>query len=173
MALEAARVEAFAFKRAKFGGALSCAPAPLVFPSPASGCGEVQNEHEVKGRVAIVPRGGCFFADKVRIMQEAQAVGVIVVNTPGSPLVAMPAGDLPVHDLSIPAVMVPHAAGAALERAVKRQHQRAQAQAHAQARESAGDGQHTLLASVQPRQAAPCSVNTLGGCCPAPVLPAP
>ena len=64
--------------------ARSRAHQPRSFPSPASGCGEVQNEHEVKGRVAIVPRGGCFFADKVRIMQEAQAVGVIVVNTPGA-----------------------------------------------------------------------------------------
>ena len=82
---------------------------------------------------------------------------------------AMPAGDLPVHDLSIPAVMVPHAAGAALERAVKRQHQRAQAQARA------GVGRRRpphLLASTA-AAAAPCSVDTLGGCCPAPVLPAP
>eukprot|EP00937_MAST-01D_sp_MAST-1D-sp2_P004856 g4856.t1 len=181
-----AAVASFPFVKAKFGGELHCDPRPLALPVPASGCGEVQNDAEVRGRVAVVRRGGCFFAEKARNMQEAQAAGVVVVNSEGSALVAMPAGELPVHDLSISAIMVPHAAGAALENLVRQ----AQAAARDEAKREEGvasiaedrgdllkaaepsaldhDQPHPaalVLPHVQPRADARCVQSMPGGCC--------
>jgi hypothetical protein len=42
----------------------------------------------------------------VRNLQEAQAKGVIIINTANSAMMHMPSGDLPVHDLKISAVLI-------------------------------------------------------------------
>ena len=162
----------FAFSLSSFGGKLGCAPMPLVLASPEDGCGQVLNEAEVKGKVAMVLRGGCFFAEKVRNLQEAQAAGVIVVNTKGSPLMPMPAGELPVHDLKIPAVLVEHAAWAPVKRAVHTAAAAASVARWQQLDEPGADDGATVPSTlyVQPRQAQLCSAHTVGGCCPWAIL---
>lgn len=64
----------------------------------------------VKGRVAVVARGVCDFSEKVTLMQEAGAVGVIVVNSEsdGNQLATMKRNDskLAGPAITIPSVMI-------------------------------------------------------------------
>jgi hypothetical protein len=55
-------------------------------PTTLDGCSEIQNASEVAGNIALVDRGTCGFAVKVRNCQDAGAIAVIVANVaPGSP----------------------------------------------------------------------------------------
>ena len=64
----------------------------------------------IKGRVAVVARGVCDFSQKVTLMQDAGAVGVIVVNSEkdGETLAMMKRNDSKVaaKQISIPSVMI-------------------------------------------------------------------
>lgn len=52
----------------------------LVHVIPEDTCTHVENPTKVSGAVAMVRRGGCSFFQKVRIAEEAGAIGVIVIN---------------------------------------------------------------------------------------------
>lgn len=61
---------------------------PLALPSgAATGCTPQDWEGvETAGRIALLTRGGCTFADKARVAGEAGAVGLVVHNTTTGPL---------------------------------------------------------------------------------------
>lgn len=90
--------QVFEFLTAAFGGMppVSEGSAACVLhrlSNPADGCTELQTQ--VHGMWAVVERGGCSFVEKVRNVQRAGAVGVIVLNNEHG-LVHMPAGELPI-----------------------------------------------------------------------------
>jgi hypothetical protein len=138
------------FHVAAFGAKCGCIPLEVVLADPIDACGMVDNELLVKGKVAVVRRGACFYAEKVRNLQEAQAVGVVVINTEGSPSIHMPSGHLPVHDLKIPALMIGYDDGRRLIELL--------------------GGQDVLQGAMkvqaQPTTGAVCSRYVKGGCCP-------
>ena len=68
-----------------------------------NGCETILNANELNGKIALIDRGLCNYAIKVKIAQDAGAIGVIVVqNGSGGPL-AMPGSD---PSIIIPSVMV-------------------------------------------------------------------
>lgn len=139
----------FGFHVAKFGGTWLCSPRNLVLAEPRDGCSAVLNEAELRGKVAVVLRGGCFYASKARMLQEAGAVGMVLVNDPGSDLLHMPAGDLPVQDLYIPSMMISATAGKAIQDVLEQNTQ-----------------QSRVVAWPSTAAASSCSSHLLGGCCP-------
>ena len=79
--------------------------ATVVYTEPSDACNAIQNSGALKGKIALVDRGTCFFSDKVRALQNVGAVGVIVVNNvPGAPILM--AGSGTTTDIKIPAVMI-------------------------------------------------------------------
>jgi hypothetical protein len=83
--------------------------------------GEMKQEskkNRFKGKIVLVQRGKCSFADKVRRVQEAGGIAVVVGdNTPSSGLLTMYAkGIIPItadvgdtSDITIPSTFIPHA----------------------------------------------------------------
>ncbi len=66
------------------------ATAPLsgdvVVAAPLEGCGALTNAADVAGKVALISRGTCAFADKAVNAQQAGAIAVLIVNNaPGDP----------------------------------------------------------------------------------------
>lgn len=84
----------YAAANAAFGPQLSTTPiqADLVEVNDGTananrGCSALQNAAQVKGKIALVERGGCNFTVKVQNAQDAGAIAVIVVNNQaGSPI---------------------------------------------------------------------------------------
>ncbi|AGP37953.1 M36 family metallopeptidase [Sorangium cellulosum] len=77
-------------------------------------CGPITSD--VAGKVALVDRGGCAFAEKARNAQEAGAVGVIIANNRESDGAPRLAGDDP--DVTTPAQSVSLEDGGALKAAL-------------------------------------------------------
>ncbi|GAU94660.1 hypothetical protein RvY_06391-2 [Ramazzottius varieornatus] len=82
---------------------------------PVEGCvGGSQGLEELEGKVAVVMRGGCMFSDKARVVEEAGAIAMVVLdNKAGSSFKAGPpfamSGDPHSHGLkaiTIPAVFL-------------------------------------------------------------------
>ena len=67
--------------------------------------------NSLKGKVAVVDRGTCTFVTKAKVVQDAGAVGMILVNNSPTPMGAMGGDDATVV---IPAASVSQADGAAL-----------------------------------------------------------
>ena len=94
--------------------------ARVVATQPANACrdgdaGLVTNGADLKGRIALIDRGTCFFSSKVRAAQQAGAVAVVMVNNvDGSPIPMAGSGDT--SDIRIPAVMISRTDGAILRR---------------------------------------------------------
>ena len=42
---------------------------------------EITNEHQVRGNIVYIKRGGCSFTKKARMAQKAGAVGMVVANS--------------------------------------------------------------------------------------------
>ncbi|MBM3881796.1 MAG: hypothetical protein FJ387_19075 [Verrucomicrobia bacterium] len=83
--------------------------AGLVYVEPNLACGTLLNAGALRGRVALVDRGTCFFTDKVRRVQDAGALAVVMVNNqPGAPIVM--GGDS--AGIRIPGVMISQGDGA-------------------------------------------------------------
>ncbi|MBM3850154.1 MAG: hypothetical protein FJ396_08190 [Verrucomicrobia bacterium] len=92
----------------------------VVATQPANACrdgdnGLVTNTNELRGRIALIDRGTCFFTSKVRAAQQAGAVAVVMVNNvDGSPIPMGASGDT--SDIRIPGVMISRTDGAILKR---------------------------------------------------------
>lgn len=72
------------------------------------------NAGDVAGKIAVIDRGACGFAVKVRNAQANGAVGVVVVNNvPG--VQDMANGTPPITDITIPAVLVSNGDGARIK----------------------------------------------------------
>jgi hypothetical protein len=83
--------------------------------SPRLGCQPFVNEAAMGGRIAVVDRGGCTFAVKVKNAQNAGAFGVVIVNNePGPPI---PIGGTD-SSIVIPVVMIRQDDGARLVQAL-------------------------------------------------------
>jgi subtilisin family serine protease len=87
----------------------------VAYVRPNLACSAITNVAEITNRIALIDRGVCFFADKVRAAQRAGAIAVIVVNNvQGPPFPMGGVGDT--SDIRIPGVMISEADGAILKR---------------------------------------------------------
>ena len=75
----------------------------IVYADPPQACETLKNAGAVKGHIAMIDRGVCFFLDKIKRAKEAGARAVIVVNNEGGPPIAM---GTPGGTVDIPAVMI-------------------------------------------------------------------
>ncbi|RAL25570.1 S8 family serine peptidase [Thermoflavimicrobium daqui] len=82
--------------------------APLAIVSEDSGLGCNPLSGDVKGKVAVVKRGGCTFTDKAKNAQDKGAVGVIIVNNAAGDPASMSVEDM----IKIPTLMVSDKDGA-------------------------------------------------------------
>jgi subtilisin family serine protease len=90
---------------------------PVTYAEPADACGSITNAAGIKGKIALIDRGTCFFSDKVQAVQEAGAVAAVVVNNePGDPFVMGSAG--PDYHITIPAIMIGQSDGLVLKAAL-------------------------------------------------------
>lgn len=83
--------------------------------SVTDGCQEpFSNASAVNGKVALIDRGNCSFRTKVRNAQNSGAIGVVIINNSPAPPSKM--GDDPTvpEAITIPALMVSQADGAAM-----------------------------------------------------------
>ena len=53
--------------------------------NPLLGCGEAQNASDLAGKVALIERGECLFAQKFQRAQDAGAIGVVLFNDTRDP----------------------------------------------------------------------------------------
>ncbi len=112
LAGEYAMVEGVFTRPIAQGGILS---AQLVQALPYSGCqdgnnGLITNRTALKGKIALMNRGTCFFVQKIREAQAAGAVAVVMVNNvDGFPIPMGGSGDT--SDIKIPGVMISKANG--------------------------------------------------------------
>jgi hypothetical protein len=83
--------------------------------SPTDGCEPFQND--VTDQIVLIDRGSCSFKAKVVNAEMAGAVGVLVANTEGQPLVNMSDGE-PLGPTSVPSLLIPYTDGVALKEAL-------------------------------------------------------
>ncbi len=70
---------------------------------PERACSPLINAQALRGKIALLSRGDCLFTEKVKRVQDAGAIGVIVGNNePGPPIVM--GGDDP--SINIPSIMI-------------------------------------------------------------------
>jgi hypothetical protein len=93
--------------------------AQLAPPDSGLGCAafNAMNQQAVNGKIALIDRGVCTFAIKVKNAQDAGAIGVIIAdNAAGSPPAGMGGAD---PTISIPAVRITQADANLLKNALK------------------------------------------------------
>jgi hypothetical protein len=80
------------------------------------GCASLVNADSVKGKIAVITRGGtgCTYQTKVLYAQEAGAVGVVMINTSNTVLAMTGAGT----GINIPAVMISSSNGTIFKNAI-------------------------------------------------------
>lgn len=81
----------------------------------SDGCESISNAVDLAGKIALVDRGLCTFVIKVQALQDAGALAVIVVNNVGGGPIMMGGTS---SDITIPAVMISQADGAAMKAAL-------------------------------------------------------
>ena len=94
--------------QAAFGAPLTSITGNLVLvndgtASPSEGCNALTNGSAISGNIAVIERGSCTFASKVKNAENAGAIAVLVINNvTGSPII-MGGGDYTIY---IPAIMI-------------------------------------------------------------------
>jgi hypothetical protein len=79
----------------------------LVRCNPPLANKEITNEHQVRGNVVYIKRGGCSFTKKARMAQKAGAVGMVVANSDRETFGMSYTDDgEPFDTISIPCVMI-------------------------------------------------------------------
>jgi extracellular elastinolytic metalloproteinase len=66
-------------------------------------CGELSNEADISGKIAVIDRGTCSFVIKVKKVQDLGAIAAIVINNDAGSPIPMGGSD---NTITIPAVMV-------------------------------------------------------------------
>jgi len=99
--------------QAAFGSPLTSITGNLVLVSdgtgsPTEGCFALTNGGAVSGNIAVIERGSCTFASKVKNAENAGAIAVLVINNVAGPPIIMGGGDYTIY---IPAVMISQADG--------------------------------------------------------------
>lgn len=79
----------------------------------SNGCGTFSNAAALAGKIALIDRGGCNFAPKIKNVQNAGAIAVIVVNNASNPVLSTMTGTD--TTITIPAVMISQADGNTLK----------------------------------------------------------
>ena len=88
--------------------------------SPTQACREIVNASEIAGKIAIVDRGLCDFSRKAYNVQQAGAIGCIIVNVPGvnggsgEEVIPMGAGDN-ATEVIIPSIFIKTSDGNAIK----------------------------------------------------------
>jgi extracellular elastinolytic metalloproteinase len=120
--------DSFSAGQAQFGPALGAAgptgevvraldPVEGAEYTSTDACSPLTNAAEVAGRVALVDRGVCLFAEKVRNAEDAGAVAVLIANDQGEGIFDMSAPpEAPA--VGIPSLLIPQSRGAELESAL-------------------------------------------------------
>lgn len=105
---------------ANFGGSLSAIPlkgevvvVQDATTAPLEACEDIINPENVKGKIALISRGGCTFVTKVRNAQDAGAIAAIIYNNRNGNPFGM-AGDGTEDDITIPAFMITEQLGESL-----------------------------------------------------------
>lgn len=80
----------------------------VVYVDPPGACADLANGPQLAGRIALIDRGVCFFADKIRRAQQAGAIAVIMVNNVAGQPIPMGGSDT---DITIPGLMISQADG--------------------------------------------------------------
>jgi large repetitive protein len=89
----------------------------VVATLPADACANLTNGAALAGKIALIDRGTCNFSDKTWRAQQANAIGVVIVNnTPAAPdeVIDMAVGTTP-HTFTIPTEMISYNHGAAIK----------------------------------------------------------
>jgi len=97
---------------ASFGPKAFTLTGDVVVGAPLDACVALTNADAVVGKIALVDRGTCPFADKVKNAQAAGAIGVLVANNSPTGLPGMGGADAAV---TIPSFGISQANGAALK----------------------------------------------------------
>lgn len=84
----------------------------LVYAEPNLACDDLSNAAALRGNVALIDRGSCFFVDKILHAQAAGAVAVVMVNNLDSAPIAMGGESAGIR---IPGVMISKADAALLK----------------------------------------------------------
>lgn len=84
----------------------------IAYIEPHEACDPITNASEIKGRIALVDRGTCFFVDKIQQAQDAGAIAVIMVNNQDGDPIAMGGSS---STITIPGVMISKLDGALLK----------------------------------------------------------
>mgnify|MGYP002786944041 CR=1 FL=1 len=87
--------------------------------NPTLACGTLTNGVALNGKIALVDRGVCSFASKVKAAQDAGAIAVIVINSAeaGDNLITMGNADPPLT-ITIPSMMVGYTTGSLIKAAL-------------------------------------------------------
>ncbi|XP_036376858.1 ER degradation-enhancing alpha-mannosidase-like protein 3 isoform X1 [Megalops cyprinoides] len=97
----------------------------VAVAEPYSGCSELSNGDLLAGRIALLQRGQCMFAEKARHIQRAGAIGGIVIDdTEGSssdtaPLFQMAGDGRSTDDITLPLLFLFHKEGNILLEALR------------------------------------------------------
>ncbi|MFS4482394.1 T9SS-dependent M36 family metallopeptidase [Hyunsoonleella sp. 2307UL5-6] len=92
--------------------------APELFENPYDACDIITNAAEINGKIAVVEEGLCFEDEKIKAIQDAGAIGVIVVADNGRDAELMTStlyGDI----ITIPSIMIENAIGTSIIDALK------------------------------------------------------
>ncbi|XP_048064799.1 ER degradation-enhancing alpha-mannosidase-like protein 3 isoform X4 [Megalobrama amblycephala] len=97
----------------------------VTVAEPYNGCTELSNSEIVAGRIALLQRGQCMFAEKARHIQKAGAIGGIVIDdnegssSDTAPLFQMAGDGRNTDDVSLPLLFLFHKEGNILLEALK------------------------------------------------------
>uniref|UniRef100_A0AAR2LD28 alpha-1,2-Mannosidase n=1 Tax=Pygocentrus nattereri TaxID=42514 RepID=A0AAR2LD28_PYGNA len=110
---------------AQFGMDLSKSNLGVSRSKPYTGCSELSNAEFVAGRIALLQRGQCMFAEKARNIQKAGAIGGIVIDdnegssSDTAPLFQMAGDGRSTDDVTLPLLFLFHKEGNILLEALK------------------------------------------------------
>ncbi|TNN53809.1 ER degradation-enhancing alpha-mannosidase-like protein 3 [Liparis tanakae] len=97
----------------------------VTVAEPYSGCTEITNAEYVRGHIALLQRGQCMFAEKARHIQQAGAIGGIVIDdnegssSDTAPLFQMAGDGRSTDDITMPLLFLFHKEGNILLEALK------------------------------------------------------
>ncbi|KAK3539486.1 hypothetical protein QTP70_008867 [Hemibagrus guttatus] len=116
----------------------------VTVAEPYSGCAELTNGEFVAGRIALLQRGQCMFAEKARNIQKAGAIGGIVIDdnegssSDTAPLFQMAGDGRSTDDVTLPLLFLFHKEGNILLEALK-EHKEVEVLLSEKARDRGGD----------------------------------
>jgi len=80
-------------------------------PDPNDGCDPIVNAAALNGNIAVIIRANCSFVAKVEAVQQAGAIGAVIINNVGGAPFAMGGAS---NTITIPSIMISQADGAGI-----------------------------------------------------------